>query len=354
MSEQQPRRGPEKRVAPDGQRYAKSEFISYFGGTREWECAAQHSSPAVQSIDKADGGSSASAANLTPLSNKQLKIEAVKVARREAKVRDRSGAGAREHAEALATPFTIVSEGWDRLTVEGIKAVVTYTNDRASVDAWCAQRIGASTERVFMGLDTETKPSLFPGDKVKAPALLQLALRVDEQCAVLLFAICHYDGGSPSWPAGLVALLNDPCIYKSGVGVEGDVRTLQKYFPGLCDEVQPEAMFDVATALTKVQKAGGGAPANARDNTQSLGLKSLGALLYSDAQHTRLLECPVDHRSTLSDWEKHPLDGGQQVYSALDAVLSHALALDAAAQLAQVELGQTDISQALSDLRVGN
>ena len=143
-------------------------------------------------------------------------------------------------------------------------------------------------------------------------------------------------------------------VYVPCVPLGTNVTTLQKCFAGLCDEVRSAAVYDVATtlttALTKVQRAGagpvGGAAAlDAHGPAPSLGLKSLGALLYSDAQHTRHLECPVDHGSTLSDWEKHPLEHGQQVYAALDAVLSLALALDSAAQLAELEMGQSPESQ---------
>ena len=99
-----------------------------FGAACKFSHEAGVISPAGIISREADGETSV--AEQKPPSNKQLKLEAVKKARREAKQRERSGAGAREHAEALATPFTIVSHGWDRLTVDAIKAVVTYTNDR--------------------------------------------------------------------------------------------------------------------------------------------------------------------------------------------------------------------------------
>ena len=110
-------------------------------------------------------------------------------------------------------------------------AVVTYTNNRTSVDKWCQESLERAVvigtvdaaQSIYMGLDTETKPSLFPGDIAHAPGLLQLALRCigsigraaplsqggedggssnarEEQCshgheyAVLLFALCHFDG----------------------------------------------------------------------------------------------------------------------------------------------------------------
>jgi hypothetical protein len=304
-------------------------------------CRFSHDS-AVNILLKAD--CETSAAKSKPSSNSQLKLEAVRKARREAKQRDSSGAGAREHAEALATPFTIVSHGWDQLTVDGIKAVVTYTNDEKTVDAWCdARRSGISADSVFMGLDTETKPSLFPGDIQRAPALLQLALRDGEECAVLLFAICHYEGAIchyERWPAGLVALLNDSRVYKSGVAVKGDVKQLRKHFPGLCAHVGGDRkhFHDVAKALTKVQRERLTNLQRDAGLTQGDGLKSLGALLFRDASRTVRLEPVVESdasRTSLSDWERYPLDHSQQVYAALDAVLSQALAVTLAAQRAE-------------------
>ena len=296
-------------------------------------CRFSHDS-AVNILLKAD--CETSAAKSKPPSNSQLKREAVIKARREAMQRDSSGAGAREHAEALATPFTIVSHGWDQLTVDGIKAVVTYTNDEKTVDAWCdARRSGISADSVFMGLDTETKPSLFPGDIQRAPALLQLALRDGEECAVLLFAICHYEGAQrypPSWPIGLVALLNDSRVCKSGVAVKGDVKQLRKHCPGLCFASPGDRKHfrDVAKAFTKVQREGLTNLQRDAGLRQGFGLKSLGALLFRDASRTVRLEPVVESdfsRTSLSDWERYPLDHSQQVYAALDAVLSQALAV---------------------------
>lgn len=32
----------ERRVAPDGQQYTQTEFVTYYGSTHEWDAAATH------------------------------------------------------------------------------------------------------------------------------------------------------------------------------------------------------------------------------------------------------------------------------------------------------------------------
>ena len=136
--------------------------------------------------------------------------------------------------------------------------------------------------------------------------------------ATVPFYFAFLQGTPTSWPRGLVALLNDHRVLKAGVNIAGDIKELQRQHLGLCANIQPADLVDVSKLHAERDQS--------KNKSMPQGLKPLAqALLFADANGEVPLPRMVDHAMTLSDWARYPLQHGQQIYAALDAILSQAL-----------------------------
>ena len=156
------------------------------------------------------------------------------------------------------------------------------------------EAVGPAVERLrkdtLLGFDTETRPSFKKGVSYP-PALLQLA-NSDE---VFIFQL-----GKITFDDGLVALLTDAGVIKSGVSVRDDVKELKS----LADF--PDAGFvDLADV--------------ARDcGIQTFGLRNMAANLLG-FRISKAMQC--------SNWAKGKLSRKQVRYAATDAWVSRELHL---------------------------
>ncbi|HXH76783.1 MAG TPA: 3'-5' exonuclease [Bacteriovoracaceae bacterium] len=140
-----------------------------------------------------------------------------------------------------------------------------------------------STEK-YLGFDTETKPSFTKGE-VYQVAMLQLA--TDNEA--YLFRL-----NKMPFCKELAALVSNPNIIKAGVGIQDDLKGLQKVLPST-----PEGFVDLSKEATK------------RDFT-SLGLRALTAIF---------LGVRLSKAAKITNWERGILTPAQLEYAALDAMV---------------------------------
>jgi ribonuclease D len=144
------------------------------------------------------------------------------------------------------------------------------------------QAVGQLEKEKVLGFDTETRPTFRVGESY-LPSVLQLA---GEQ-AVYVFQLQHC-----SLSGALRRLLANPKIIKAGIGLDHDVRELNKLAP-----FEPAGFVDVG----KLAKQAG---------CQNHGLRGLAALL---------LEFRVSKDSQTSNWSRNTLTRAQIEYAATDA-----------------------------------
>jgi ribonuclease D len=144
------------------------------------------------------------------------------------------------------------------------------------------QAVGQLEKEKVLGFDTETRPTFRVGESY-LPSVLQLA---GEQ-AVYVFQLQHC-----SLSGALRRLLANPKIIKAGIGLDHDVRELNKLAP-----FEPAGFVDVG----KLAKQAG---------CQNHGLRGLAALL---------LEFRVSKDSQTSNWSRKTLTRAQIEYAATDA-----------------------------------
>ena len=105
-----------------------------------------------------------------PLSNKEQKLIMVREARKALKKRrwDRQN----EHIHAVSNPFVRVMDGLEKLTVGGVEAVITYTNQPHAVDSipfliplmpWISSRFRQVLEYIVPGFLFEVNHTSFCG-----------------------------------------------------------------------------------------------------------------------------------------------------------------------------------------------
>lgn len=141
----------------------------------------------------------------------------------------------------------------------------------------------------LLGFDTETRPVFKKGRKPNPPSLLQLATAG----CVYLFQINLLPMSN-----GLLDLLSDPEITKTGVAVRDDIAGLQK----LAD-FTPGGFLDLSDISTAT-------------GMQTHGLRNLAA---------NLLGFRISKSAQCSNWAKESLAKAQIVYAATDAWVSRKL-----------------------------
>lgn len=178
---------------------------------------------------------------------------------------------------------------------------VTVTRKASQVDKWVSfmysLRRRSSSDRFLVGLDTEWRPNLKPGDNHPV-ATLQLLVGVD----CLIFQLLHAD----SIPQSLRVFLADPSNTFCGVGIKEDCDRLLDHH-GL----QVGSMAD----LNALALMAGGEDRKFRH----MGLKKMCMAVLG-----KEMEKPLD--VTLSAWDDFDLDGRQVIYAATDACVSFQLA----------------------------
>lgn len=145
-------------------------------------------------------------------------------------------------------------------------------------------------KETILGFDTETRPAFRRGESYD-PSLLQLATENE----VYLFQIQQC-----GLTAGLLKVLSDENIVKSGVAIDRDISELQavaSFSPGAFVE-----LADVA------QQAG----------IKNLGLRGLTAILFNFR---------ISKKEQVSNWARTELTQSQQTYAATDAWLGRKLFL---------------------------
>lgn len=156
------------------------------------------------------------------------------------------------------------------------------------------EEVAPAVERLradsLLGFDTETRPSFKKG-VIYPPALLQLA-NADE---VFIFQL-----GKITFADGLMALLSDEGVVKSGVSVRDDVKELKTLA-----EFPDAGFVDLADV--------------ARDcGIQTFGLRNMAANLLG-FRISKAMQC--------SNWAKGKLSRKQVRYAATDAWVSRELHL---------------------------
>ena len=138
----------------------------------------------------------------------------------------------------------------------------------------------------LLGFDTETRPVFRKGQKQQPPSLIQLAGREE----VYLFQI-----NLLGFKDGLIDLLADPEIIKTGVSVRDDVLALRRL-----TDFKPAGFVDLGRV-------------SARCSMQTHGLRNLAA---------NLLGFRISKGAQCSNWSKKRLTPQQIVYAATDAWVS--------------------------------
>lgn len=175
---------------------------------------------------------------------------------------------------------------WSRLTKEQINArpirkyrgPIHLIRESEQVE----QAVEQLEKEKVLGFDTETRPTFRVGERY-LPSVLQLA----GEHAAYVFQLRHCNLSKP-----LRRLLANPEIIKAGVGLDHDVRELNKLAP-----FKAAGFVDVG----KLAKQAG---------CQNHGLRGLAALL---------LEFRVSKDSQTSNWSRKTLTRAQIEYSATDA-----------------------------------
>ncbi|MGZ3787375.1 MAG: 3'-5' exonuclease [Bacteriovorax sp.] len=135
---------------------------------------------------------------------------------------------------------------------------------------------------LFVGFDTETKPSFKKGETYQV-SLLQLA----SPDYALLFRLHNLSNFAP-----LTRFFEDESILKIGVAIRDDIKGLQKLFP-----FTPKGFVELS------------------DLAKTYGLNSFGLKGMTE----EVLELTLSKRAKLSNWESIILKNDQKIYAATDA-----------------------------------
>jgi hypothetical protein len=142
----------------------------------------------------------------------------------------------------------------------------------------------------LLGFDTETRPAYRKGESYP-PSLLQLAGR-DE---VFIFQLRHLGLAAP-----LRKLLADPSVIKAGVGLDFDIRELQKL-----SRFKPAGFFDLGNLARET-------------GIRNHGLRGLAAVF---------LGMRIPKGAQTSNWARDTLTPKQVLYAATDAWIGRRLYL---------------------------
>lgn len=155
-----------------------------------------------------------------------------------------------------------------------------------STEGQLTKAVRALKNERLLGFDTETRPVFRKGQKQQPPSLIQLA----GPEVVYLFQINVLGFGD-----GIIDILADPEIVKTGVSVRDDVLALRRLM-----EFKPAGFVDLGRI-------------SARCQMQTHGLRNLAA---------NLLGFRISKGAQCSNWAKKRLTPQQIVYAATDAWVS--------------------------------
>ena len=140
----------------------------------------------------------------------------------------------------------------------------------------------------MLGFDIECKPNFKKGPN-NPPALLQLST-AEQAYLFRLHPIMKLDG--------LIEILENPAVVKTGVALKDDLNNLQKI-----QAFEPSGFEDIAKIAQTLK-------------IEQTGLRNLTAIFFKHR---------LSKSAQLSNWEKQPLSPAQINYAATDAWISRQL-----------------------------
>jgi len=184
-------------------------------------------------------------------------------------------------------PRAISREQLATLPLGRYEGPILWVDDAASLSRAATD---LQQERV-VGFDTETRPAFRKGEFYH-PSLVQVATQQQVYLFPLRLTACY--------PV-LTALLQNPCIIKTGVALAHDLRMLNGVFP-----VVPTHILDLGTIAKR------------HDYAQT-GVRNLAGLFLD-------LRIPKGEKTT--NWSKPELTPAQHIYAATDAWICRQLYLE--------------------------
>lgn len=181
-------------------------------------------------------------------------------------------------------PKRLEKEAINELPIIRFKGPIHLANDLES----CKKLVQTLYNEKVLGFDIECKPNFKKGPN-NPPALLQLST-AEQAYLFRLHPIMKLDG--------LIEILENPAIVKTGVALKDDLNNLQKI-----QTFEPSGFEDIAKIAQTLK-------------IEQTGLRNLTAIFFKHR---------LSKSAQLSNWEKQPLSPAQINYAATDAWISRQL-----------------------------
>lgn len=181
-------------------------------------------------------------------------------------------------------PKRLEKEAINELPIIRFKGPVHLANDLES----CKKLVQTLCNEKVLGFDIECKPNFKKGPN-NPPALLQLST-AEHAYLFRLHPVMKLDG--------LIEILENPAIVKTGVALKDDLNNLQKI-----QAFEPSGFEDIAKIAQTLK-------------IEQTGLRNLTAIFFKHR---------LSKSAQLSNWEKQPLSPAQINYAATDAWISRQL-----------------------------
>ena len=181
-------------------------------------------------------------------------------------------------------PKRLEKEAINELPIIRFKGPIHLANDLES----CKKLVQTLYNEKVLGFDIECKPNFKKGPN-NPPALLQLST-AEQAYLFRLHPIMKLDG--------LIEILENPAIVKTGVALKDDLNNLQKI-----QAFEPSGFEDIAKIAQTLK-------------IEQTGLRNLTAIFFKHR---------LSKSAQLSNWEKQPLSPAQINYAATDAWISRQL-----------------------------
>lgn len=181
-------------------------------------------------------------------------------------------------------PKRLEKEAINELPIIRFKGPVHLANDLES----CKKLVQTLCNEKVLGFDIECKPNFKKGPN-NPPALLQLST-AEQAYLFRLHPVMKLDG--------LIEILENPAIVKTGVALKDDLNNLQKI-----QAFEPSGFEDIAKIAQTLK-------------IEQTGLRNLTAIFFKHR---------LSKSAQLSNWEKQPLSPAQINYAATDAWISRQL-----------------------------
>jgi len=181
-------------------------------------------------------------------------------------------------------PKRLEKEAINELPIIRFKGPIHLANDLES----CKKLVQTLHNEKVLGFDIECKPNFKKGPN-NPPALLQLST-AEQAYLFRLHPIMKLDG--------LIEILENPAIVKTGVALKDDLNNLQKI-----QTFEPSGFEDIAKIAQTLK-------------IEQTGLRNLTAIFFKHR---------LSKSAQLSNWEKQPLSPAQINYAATDAWISRQL-----------------------------